>query len=156
GAGIRFAFAGVIFLSVALWLGLRLPRGRALIGAGLIGFLTVPAANSFFYLGLLIAPAGLAQLIFSSVPLLTVMLARLQRVEPFHLRSLLGAFVGVAGVTIMLRSPGGLTVPLTAILALGGAAACVAEASVLAKIFPDIHPVTTNAVGMTTGSVALL
>ena len=35
-------------------------------------------------------------------------------------------------------------------------AVCIAQAAVLVRRFPPIHPVTMNAVGMTTGAVLLL
>jgi drug/metabolite transporter (DMT)-like permease len=37
-----------------------------------------------------------------------------------------------------------------------GAVLCFAEATVLVRHFPSVHPITTNAVGMATGAVILL
>jgi drug/metabolite transporter (DMT)-like permease len=47
-------------------------------------------------------------------------------------------------------------VPLLSLLALVGGALCFAEAAVLVRRFPQMHPVTMNAVGMTTGAALLV
>jgi uncharacterized membrane protein len=42
-------------------------------------------------------------------------------------------------------------VPLLSLLALVGSALCFAQAAVLVRRFPRLHPVVTNAVGMAAG-----
>jgi drug/metabolite transporter (DMT)-like permease len=47
-------------------------------------------------------------------------------------------------------------VPLPALLAVLGGAVCFAQALVLVRRYPRVHPVTMNAVGMTAGAAVLL
>jgi drug/metabolite transporter (DMT)-like permease len=47
-------------------------------------------------------------------------------------------------------------VPLGSLLAAVASAVCIAQAAVLVRRFPAVHPVTMNAVGMTTGAVLLV
>jgi drug/metabolite transporter (DMT)-like permease len=47
-------------------------------------------------------------------------------------------------------------VPLGSLLAAVASAVCIAQAAVLVRRFPAVHPVTMNAVGMTTGAALLL
>jgi drug/metabolite transporter (DMT)-like permease len=155
GAGVRFGAAAVILWVIVGWRQLGLPRGRALAGAVLIGFLIFGIGNGLFYFGLVEAPAGLGQLVVSAAPLLTVAFAWFHRVEPFHVRSLVGAALGIAGVALIIGFPGGKVSALS-LIALLGTAACSAEAFVLAKKFPDVHPITTNAIGMAGGTLVLL
>jgi hypothetical protein len=42
------------------------------------------------------------------------------------------------------------------VLAVVGGAICFAQALVLVRRFPPVHPVTMNAIGMTTGAARLL
>jgi drug/metabolite transporter (DMT)-like permease len=46
--------------------------------------------------------------------------------------------------------------PLLSVLAALGSALCFAEAAVLVRWLPPVHPVAMNAVGMTAGAVALV
>ena len=46
--------------------------------------------------------------------------------------------------------------PLLSVLAVVGAAICLAQALVLVRRFPPVHPVTMNAVGMAAGAALLL
>ncbi len=50
----------------------------------------------------------------------------------------------------------GRPIPLVYLLALLGGALCIAQAAVVVRAFPPVHPVTMNAVGMTVGAALLL
>ena len=47
-------------------------------------------------------------------------------------------------------------VPLLSVVAVVGGAICFAQALVFVRRFPPVHPVSMNAVGMTTGAAVLL
>lgn len=47
-------------------------------------------------------------------------------------------------------------VPVLSLLAALGSAVCFAEAALVVRRFPHVHPMTLNAVGMATGGVLLL
>jgi drug/metabolite transporter (DMT)-like permease len=156
GAGLRFSLAAVVFLVLMATLRLELPRGRVLAGSVLYGVLQFGATYALAYYALVELHAGFGQILLALVPLLTILLAVSERQERFRLAALLGAGVALAGVVVMSRAPLRESVPLVSVLAALGSGLCFAQAAILVRWLPRIDPVTTNAVGMTTGAFALV
>lgn len=156
GAGLRFALAAALLVAVMLVLRLKPPTGRALTGAVLYGTLAIGGAFAFAYYGLVRIHAGLGQTILALVPLATLLLAVLQRQERLRIRALVGAAVALAGIAVMSNATVRDDVPLLSLLALLGGVLCFAEAAILVRRFPPVHPVTMNAVGMATGALLLV
>lgn len=156
GAGLRFAVAALIFWIIVLCRRIVLPRGRALIGAMLYGLLAVGASYAFLYWGLLRAQASLTMVVLAFVPLMTLFLAWVHGLEALSWRRLVGALIAVAGILIVVGGALGTTVPILSFLALTVGAVCIAEGAVVFKLFPQSHPVATNAVAFTTGASLLV
>lgn len=156
GAGLRFALAAALLLAVMAVLRLALPRGRALTGALLFGALNFGGAFALAYYALVELHAGFGQILLALVPLATLFLAVLQGTERLRAAAVVGALLALAGVALMSRAPLRDSVPLLSLLAALGSAFCFAQAAVLVRRFPPVHPVTMNAVGMTTGAALLL
>lgn len=156
GAGLRFALAAAIFFSIVAFRRLELPRGRALTGAALFGLLNFAGAYAFLYWGLQEIPAGLGSVIGSTVPLITLLLVNIHRLEPFRWRGVAGALLATGGIALMFSDRLRGETPLGSVLALVAGAACIAESGVVIKLHPRSDPVTTNAVAMILGSVLLL
>jgi drug/metabolite transporter (DMT)-like permease len=155
GAAMRFSLAALALLAAMIALRLVFPRGRALIGAVLYGVLQFGGAFAFAYYALVELHAGFAQILLAVVPLMTLFLAVAQRQEPFRLTALLGSVLAVIGVASMSRAPLQESLPVLSLLAALGSAACFAQAAIVVRGFPAVHPVTMNAVGMTAGAAAL-
>lgn len=132
---------------------MEIPRGRALTGAILYGALAVGAGFILFYWGLTKTPASRAQILGALVPLLTLFFARLHGLETLRLRGLFGSLLAVAGIAVVVGGSGEGEISLPHILAIIVGTACIAEAAVIIKQFPHIHPIATNAVGMTVGTL---
>jgi drug/metabolite transporter (DMT)-like permease len=111
---------------------------------------------AFGYYGLQRAPSALGGVMIGTLPLLTLILAVVQRVEPFRLRALAGALIAVSGVAVIAGSPSGGNVPVLSVASLFAAVVCGAEASILVKRFPPLNPISLNAVAMPTGAMMLL
>jgi drug/metabolite transporter (DMT)-like permease len=156
GAGARFVVASILLFVVAVAARVRLPRGRALIGAFLFGLLNFLGFFAFAYWGLKRAPSALGGVMIGMLPLITLILAVVQRVEEFRLRALVGALIAVSGVVVIVGSPASADVPLTSVAALFGAVLCGAEASIIVKRFPAVNPIALNAVAMPVGGALLL
>jgi drug/metabolite transporter (DMT)-like permease len=122
----------------------------------LFGALQFGAGFAFVYWGLVHAPAGLSQVLLACVPLFTFGLALAHRQERFRLEGLVGAALAVAGIAVVFGSGYDTGVPTSSMLATLAGAVCWAEALVLVKAFPDVHPAAMNAVGMTVGAGLLL
>ena len=156
GAGLRFALAAALLLAVMVVLRLAFPRGRALVGSLLYGLFNFAGSFGLGYYGLVHLHAGLGQILLALVPLATLLLAVLWRQERLGAAAVIGTVLALAGVAVISYSPLQNTVPFLSVLALVGGAICFAQALVLVRRFPRVHPVTMNAVGMTVGATLLL
>lgn len=155
GAGLRFLLAACLLGAVMVAMRLTLPRGRALLGVLLYGVLVFGGAFSLTYYALVRIHAGLGQTLLALVPLATLLLAVLHRQERLRPGAVLGTLVSIAGIGV-ISGVGGASVPALSLLALLGAVLCFAEATVLVRQFPPVHPVAANAVGMAAGAAILL
>lgn len=155
-AATRFAVAGVLLAIVATALRAGVPRGRALVGAVLYGALQFGGGFAFFYWGLVRTPAGLAQVLIASVPLFTFGFALIQRQERFRWEGLAGAILAIAGIVIVFSSGDAAGVPVTSMVSVLLCAVCWAQALVVVKGFPRVHPAALNAIGMAVGVAVLL
>lgn len=156
GATLRFFIAALVLFAVVGLRRVALPRGPALVGAVLYGLLAFAVTFALAYWGLEHVGAGVAQIVLALVPLLTFLLAVVQRLEPFAWRVLLGAVVAVVGIAIVFADQVDAAVPVGSLLAVVGAAAAMAESNVVIKRFPRANPLGTNAVAMGAAFVVLL
>lgn len=156
GAGLRFLLAAALLGVVMAAMRLTFPRDRALLGVLVYGVLIFGGAFSFAYYALVRIHAGLGQTLLALVPLATLLLAVLQRQERLRLAALVGTFLSVAGIGVISGVAGTEAVPVLSLLAVLGAVLCFAEATVLVRRFPPVHPVTINALGMAVGAVILV
>jgi drug/metabolite transporter (DMT)-like permease len=156
GAGLRFSLAAALLLAVMAAMRLGFPRGRALTGSLLYGLFNFGGSFALIYYGLITVHAGLAQTLLALVPLATLLLAVLWRQERLRAAAVTGTVLALAGVALMSRVPLREAVPLSSLLAVVGGGVFFAQALVLVRRFPRVHPVTMNAVGMTAGAAVLL
>jgi drug/metabolite transporter (DMT)-like permease len=155
GAGFRFLLAAGLLMAIVAIMKLELPRGRALAGAALFGTLNFGGAFALAYYGLTHVHAGLGSTLLALVPLTTLVLAVAQRQERLRPAAIAGSLVALAGVGLI--SGAALeSAPAPALLALLGSVVCFAEATVLVRRLPPMHPITMNAVGMSVASVLLI
>jgi drug/metabolite transporter (DMT)-like permease len=154
-AGLRFGAAGLVFAAVMLPLRVPIPRGGALIGALLYGVLAFGAAFGLAFIAIPMTGAGAAQLILGLVPLLTLVLAPLHRLERIRPRAIAGSLVALVGVAILAADRISLDIPIQGIALAVTVAILLAEAGIVVKLTPRSDPVATNAVGMLTGAAIL-
>ena len=155
GAGARFLAAAGLLLLAAAAMRLALPKGRALVGAFLYGLLNFGLSYAGIYFALTEVTAATTMIVLAIVPLLTLLFAVAQKVEPFNLRALLGALMAAAGIAIVFGGNVG-TVSALALAALLASAVCIAQVPIIVKTFPRVHPVMENGIGMTVGGALLL
>jgi drug/metabolite transporter (DMT)-like permease len=155
GASVRFALSAALLVALMAAFRLALPRGRALTGAVLYGALTFGAAFALAYYSLVRIHAGFGQTLLALVPLATLLLAVAQGQERLRRGALGGALLALVGVAVMSQAPLRESLPFLSLLAALCSAVCFAQGAILVRRFPRVHPVTMNAVGMTTGAVLL-
>jgi drug/metabolite transporter (DMT)-like permease len=156
GAGFRFVLSACLLGVVMAVMRLAVPRNRALVGVVLYGALIFGGAFSFAYYALVRIHAGLGQTLLALVPLATLLLAVLQRQERLRVAAVTGTLLSVAGIAVVSGLSGTESVPTLSLLAVLGAVLCFAEATVLLRRFPPVHPVATNTVGMAVGAAILV
>lgn len=156
GAGLRFSAASLLLFIFVYLRGLSLPKGRTLVGAILYGILNFGATYAFVYVALVQISAGLAAVIMSLVPLITIFLAFLQGLEKIKLRVIIGGLIAAGGVALLFNNQLSINAPTIYILAMVAGAVAAAETGVVVKKFPKSDPVVTNAVGMGVGAGLLL
>jgi len=156
GAAMRFLLASLLMAGIAAVMRVRMPRSRALVGATVFGVLQYGAGFGLIYLGLVRSPAGLGQVVIALVPLLTLALALAQGQERFRWAGLIGGVCSLAGIAVVFHSGHDVGVPFSSMLMIFLGSVCWAEALVVVKACPRVHPVTLNAVAMAVGGAALL
>jgi drug/metabolite transporter (DMT)-like permease len=156
GAALRFLLAAALFVAVMAALRVAVPRGRALAGAVVFGTLQFGATYAFAYYALVELHAGFGQIILALVPLLTLLLAVAERQETLRAAALLGSVLALGGIALMSRAALGDSLPLLSLLAALASALCFAQAAVLVRWFPPVHPVAMNTVGMACGALGLV
>ena len=156
GACLRFALAALLLAALMAILRVKPPRGRALAGAMLYGAFGIGGAFALAYYGLVDVHAGLGQTVLALVPLATLFLVVLQRQERLRISGVVGGLLALAGIAVMSGATVRDDVPALSLLALVGSALCFAQAAILVRRFPPVHPVAMNAVAMGTGVVLLL
>ena len=157
GGAFRFGAAALIFWILMLIRKVRLPRGRALLGAVIFGTLGVGLAMSLAYYGLTRTEASLYSTTVALVPLLTLLFASAHGLERLNRRGLAGGLLAVIGLAVTVSGSlfSGVDLSVPHYLAVVAAAACFAEAGIVVKLFPPCHPFATNAVAMTIGMLIL-
>ncbi len=153
GATLRFALATFLFFLIARAWRIPLARGRDAVGAVIYGLLNVGAAYALLYYALVSLNAGTVAVIVASVPLFTLAIAVLFGQERLSFNRVAGGILAIAGIAI-LRGFGGDFVLSFFVAAVLGAVA-IAASSVVAKAYPNVHPINMNAIGTAAGTLLL-
>lgn len=155
GATLRFALATAVLAFVMVILRIAVPRGRVLLGAVLFGLFQFAGAFGLYYYALVDLQAGLGQTLLALVPLATLGLAVAQGQERLSARAVAGASIGLVGVAV-ISSASLQPVPVWSLLAVLGSVLCFAQALVVVRRFPSMHPIAANGVGMAVSVPVLL
>jgi len=155
GASLRFGLATIVVVAAVIALRRTWPSRRHVPGILLFGFVNFGITYVFLYTGLRDAPAGTTGVVTALTPLLTLVLAVAQRVERFRPTALVGTLIAGSGIALVFANQASLDVPIPALLALVGAAACLAETGVLVKRFPPGDPLVAVAFGLPIGATFL-
>lgn len=156
GAGVRFLAASAILFAVVALRGVRLPRGRALLGAVLYGLGQYFVTFALLYWALVEVPAGMTSVIFATLPLWTLFMSAAAGFERVRVMNVVGALIALAGLAVIFSAQLTADVPLVRVLAVLAAALAGGGVSVLVRTFPRTNPVATNAIGTLVGWPILL
>ena len=159
-AGLRFFVAGTLMAIVAAATGVRWPRGRAeWTAVTIVGLLMFAGDYGLIYWAEQYIESGLTAVLFATLPLITLFIARAyipgERITMGKLASSVLALVGTAALFAdRLRLDSSAARPMLAVL---GATGCAAVASVVSKRDAhDIPSATLTAASMLIGAVVLM
>lgn len=155
GATLRFALGSLLFLLIARVTHVPLARGRSAMGAAAYGLLGVGAGYAFLYYALVGLAAGVTAVIVAAVPLFTLAIAVLTGQERLSLRGVAGGVLAIAGIAVLSAGTLDGDIHGSYLVAAVLGAAAIAASSVVAKAFPEVHPINMNAIGMLAGTVLL-
>lgn len=156
GAGIRFLVASALLFIWVFARRMPLPSRRELPATLLFGVLGFAGFYAFGYWALVYLPAGVVGVLAASVPLATVLLAAVHRLEKITARGVMGSAIAILGIVVMVGTPSATSLAVGPVLAVLASAVCDAEAAIVVKKLPTGHPVATNAVAMLTGGLLLM
>ncbi len=159
GAALRFMAAALIYWGIVIVRRLRLPKGRALLGAVLYGVFGFGLFMGAMYWALQKVNPGVVSVFLAMAPLMTFFFALFHRQERFRPAGLVGALVALGGFMLGLGGRiGGAAgaIPIGFILVLLFGVACQAYATVVYKLFPRSDPSMVNALAMSTGALMLV
>ena len=155
-AAMRFFLASLLLGVIAGVMRVPMLGARSLRGPILFGVLQFGAGFGLVYWALVRVPAGLGQVLIACVPLITLGLAVVQRQESFRFDRLVGGLISVAGIGVVFGAGQASGIPSGSMIAILGGSTCWAEALIVVKRFPPVHPVVMNTIGMAVGAIILL
>ena len=126
------------------------------VTSAVYGALAFGISYALMYWALVRATAGTATVVLAAVPLVTLLLAVAQRLEPLSLRAVAGSVLALIGIAWMVLGSQALTAPISTVLAMLGATLAIGQSIILGKRLSGNHPVITNAVGMSIAALLLL
>ena len=158
-AALRFGLGFVFLLPLALALRSRWPRRQDWAGVGALGILFFAIFQSVFNLALRYTTAARGAVALSMLPLMTMVVAALLRIEPLTARKTAGVLLAIAGVAAALIA-GLADAPAGAWrgdLIMVAGTLCFALYSVWSRpLIARSSPLTFVTMGMGSGSACLL
>jgi drug/metabolite transporter (DMT)-like permease len=156
GASLRFIVASTLLFVILRLRNIPLPRGAALTGAVMFGLFSFAISYGFLYWGLTRVGAGMASVMFATIPLITQLIASLIGQERLTWRGMLGALIVIAGISVVFVEQLRFDTSLVYLGSVLMGVASSALSGIVVKYFPRSHPVSTNVVGMGVGAILLL
>lgn len=156
GAALRFTIASVLLFCIVKVKKIQIPKGKALLGAGLFGLLIFGINFGLLSWALVKVSAGIGSVIFATIPLLTLLIATLIGLEKLSWKGIVGATIVMGGIGLVFNEQLKLDVPVIPIIAVFLAAFAAALSGISVKYFPKSHPISTNAVATAVGAIVLM
>ena len=156
GASLRFIVASVLLFIIVQWRNIPLPKGGALTGSLLFGLFSFAISYGFLYWGLTRVSAGMASVMFATIPLITQLIAVPIGQERLTWKGILGALIVIAGISVVFVEQLRFDIPLVYLGSVLLGVVSSALSGIVVKYYPRSHPVSTNVVGMGLGAILLL
>lgn len=156
GATIRLVLAAFLNAVLALLTRAAWPRGSALRGIALFGFLNLGVNFALLYWGELTVPSGIAAIFYATIPLTTGIFASMLGVHSLERTQMMAAAVGLAGVAVIFSGELRWGAPAPALLGVFTGATLASLAGVILKKVPPHSTFVVNAIGAAVGACVCL
>ena len=156
GASLRFIIASILLFGIVRFRNIPLPQGAALTGALLYGLFSFAISYAFLYWGLTRVSAGMASVLFATIPLITQLIASLIGQERLTWKGILGAIIVIAGIAVVFIEQLRFDIPLIYLGSVLLGVVSSALSGIIVKHYPRSHPVSANVIGMGVGAILLL
>jgi drug/metabolite transporter (DMT)-like permease len=150
-SALRLGLASVLLTGIAFATRRPWPRGGALAGAAMFGFVDFGVSLPLLYWAEKVVPSAIAAIVYAMLPLMTALLAHAVGLERVSMRKVVAGVVGLAGVALLVSGEIAGSTPAVPMVAVVLAAATASLAGIVLKRAPASDPVTTNAVAHATG-----
>lgn len=164
-AGLRFIIASLIIIAIVIKARVKIPRSREFIVLTLfLGIFQMAAPYALVYWAEQYISSGLTAILFTTMPLMVALLARIFLGDALTARKVGGILIGIAGVYVIFSGAIGLAGPrnLWGISAALAAAFLASVSSIVVKRFSQgYHPfasvcLTMGYAALIVGSLALI
>jgi drug/metabolite transporter (DMT)-like permease len=156
GATIRLVLAAFLNAIVALLTRAAWPRGVALRGIAVFGFLNLGVNFALLYWGEQTVPSGVAAVLYATIPLTTGVFAWMLGVHALERTKMVAAAVGLLGVAVIFSGELRLGAPAPALLAVFTGATLASLAGVILKKVPPHSSFVVNSIGAAVGACVCL
>jgi len=152
GATIRLVLAAFLNAIVALLTRAAWPRGAALRGIAIFGFLNLGVNFALLYWGEMTVPSGVAAVLYATIPLTTGVFAGMLGVHALERRKMVAAAVGLVGVAVIFSGELRLGAPALSLLGVFAGATLASLAGVILKKVPPHSSFVVNSIGAAVGA----
>ena len=152
GAAIRLVIATALNAIMAVLTRAPWPRGAALRGIALFGFLNLGVNFALLYWGEQTVPSGIAAVFYATVPLTTGLFAWMLGVQSIERSKMIAAGIGLGGVALIFSGELRWGAPAPALLAVFTAATVASLAGVILKKVPPHSTFVVNSIGAAMGA----
>ena len=152
GATLRLILATLLNASVAGITRASWPRGEALRGIALFGFLNLGVNFGLLYWGEQTVPSGIAAVFYATTPLTTGVFAWMLGVHALERSKMVAAVVGLAGVILIFSGELRWGAPAISLLGVFTGATLASLAGVILKRVPPHSTFVVNAIGAGIGA----
>lgn len=150
-ATLRLVFAGVLLSAILYLSRQRFPRGAALKAAVLYGIFEFGLSFPLLYWGEKTTPSGLAAVIYATMPVTSMLQAKMFGLEELNLRKLGAAMLALFGVAVIFSGESLAGVPLSGLFIVFLATLAAGSAGMFLKKGPPQNAIGSNAVGALAG-----
>lgn len=154
-ASLRYLIAGFVFLIVTIVNKISLPEGRLFWGAVIYGILAYALNTGLLYWALSYINPSVASVIYSTLPLSTLLIAGLFGIEKINLKSIICTLSVLLGIFLIFQNEFNTNTSILPLISVLVASVTTALSTVLFKKFSHSNLISVNVVAIPIAGILL-